>query len=869
MVLIGRIVLLGALLAAPWPFGSVTPDPQWLLCATVAALLLWRLADVLRGEPEGAFHVPTAAVAAVGLLLVAAVQLLPREESPVPQMKHAVFAEMADAFAGDGPTAGSVAPASTGARASLLFFALGAFFLGAQWFSTVGAQVWLWRVLAVNGAVLGFFGIVQKVTWDGQLFWSVPLRLGGTPFASFVNRNNAAGYLNLCLAAGIGWLMLRLGPRMAFLPRGDRPELPGLPGKARLLRAIAAVDGSELGLVGVLIVMAAAVLYSLSRGGILAMIVGFGLMVWWQRGMSRVAGALLLATLGAAAVGTLAWVGGWDAVQQRLSSLSDPAAAAEGRLFHWWDTSGAVMDFPILGAGLGTYRYANLPYQVHQGSAWYVNADNHFFEMLVETGFAGLLLYASGFVLTGLAAGFLIRQDQADLRAVGMLGMFAVAAQAVQATTDFGLLIPANALTFAVLCGSVCGTACAAADFQQLHAPFWLGLARLEGRWSNAGLWGVLTLASVAFGLELFVSTQATAANSAIIAIDPSYPLETRPELFDGLIEQGEDALRWRPDDPELHRAIGLWWISRYRLEAARELDRAADPANRLRGRRLWQATSLTVLGARALSMRQQGDRGQLERLRRLPLVRDHLIPAREHLVQASRNGPLTRDVSRFLADLWFVSEAGDERDWPGDLADSLSRAMFIAPSSPDQLFSTGLIAERAGLMSLADQAFFRCLTVSDKHLMPVWSIVSGKRPVAELVGSVIPDRPGLLISLAEQTPDEVVKRTLVTQASLLLNKEEWANVGESAYLLQARLAELQGQNEQAIQQYKLALGAHSWEIETRLRLARLLLQEGRLREAEGEFSLLRALAPQRADIKRQLEELKRGLLNPPPDDAE
>ena len=207
MALIGRIVLLAALLAAPWPFGSVTPEPLWLLCATVAALLLWRLVETLLGQPDQPFHVPTAVAAPVGLLLIAAFQLLPREESLVPQMEHAVFAEMADAFADDDPGSGSVSPATTREQASLLFFAIAAFFLGAQWFSSAPSQLWLWRVLAVNGSVLGFFGIVQKVTWNGMLFWSVPLRLGETPFASFVNRNNAAGYLNLCLAAGLGWRM--------------------------------------------------------------------------------------------------------------------------------------------------------------------------------------------------------------------------------------------------------------------------------------------------------------------------------------------------------------------------------------------------------------------------------------------------------------------------------------------------------------------------------------------------------------------------------------------------------------------------------------------------------------------------------------
>jgi O-antigen ligase len=312
-----------------------------------------------------------------------------------------------------------------------------------------------------------------------MLYWSVPLRFGGTPFASYVNRNHAAGYFNLCLAAGLGWFLFQYGSRLIHPVAGDVRPRSRLPWKVRILRAVAAIDGAELALLGLLSVTAAAVLFSLSRGGILALIVGLGVTLWWYRGLSRTAATSVVLLLAAGAVGMILWVDGWGVVEERLTSLGDTAKAAEGRLVHWWDTSAAVRDFPLLGTGLGTYRYANLPYQRHQGHAWYVNADNHYFEMLVETGVIGLALFVGGFVLTGLAAGFLARSEHPELRAVGLTGLFAVTAQAVQATTDFGLLIPANALTFAVIAGAVCGTACMAAGFDRIRLPMWLSIARL------------------------------------------------------------------------------------------------------------------------------------------------------------------------------------------------------------------------------------------------------------------------------------------------------------------------------------------------------------------------------------------------------
>src|SRR5262249_42689202 len=71
-------------------------------------------------------------------------------------------------------------------------------------------QKWLWIGLAIDGAALSVFGIIQKINWNGKLYWTIPLTHGGQPFASYVNRNNATGFLNIALAATAGWLIWSL-----------------------------------------------------------------------------------------------------------------------------------------------------------------------------------------------------------------------------------------------------------------------------------------------------------------------------------------------------------------------------------------------------------------------------------------------------------------------------------------------------------------------------------------------------------------------------------------------------------------------------------------------------------------------------------
>jgi Flp pilus assembly protein TadD len=70
--------------------------------------------------------------------------------------------------------------------------------------------------------------------------------------------------------------------------------------------------------------------------------------------------------------------------------------------------------------------------------------------------------------------------------------------------------------------------------------------------------------------------------------------------------------------------------------------------------------------------------------------------------------------------------------------------------------------------------------------------------------------------------------------------------------ILRARLADLQTQPNLAIRHYRLALSINPWEIGWRLRLARLLRQQGRLSEADVEYSLLSQQAPERSDIRME-----------------
>ena len=101
----------------------------------------------------------------------------------------------------------SLYPARTRDQLSIYALGVAAFVAAAVLFRTRAAQTWLAAVVALNGAAVAFFGLVQYLTWNGMLFWTVPLRFGGGPFGPFVNRNHAGCYLNLCLGGAVAWLI--------------------------------------------------------------------------------------------------------------------------------------------------------------------------------------------------------------------------------------------------------------------------------------------------------------------------------------------------------------------------------------------------------------------------------------------------------------------------------------------------------------------------------------------------------------------------------------------------------------------------------------------------------------------------------------
>ena len=850
-----RLLLIGLVTVTPWLFGGVQARIQvWLYVGVLVALVCWLIKEFTARDRRAAL--PVAIVPLIGAVGLGAFQLvplgeetaallspvgaelrsslLPRETSP-----EASLPQKLGIAAGAERQPLSLYPASTRRDLALFLLAVGVFVLGAAFFNTPGAQLWLCGLVALNGAALAFFGLVQQLTWNGLLYWTVPLTMGGGPFGPFVNRNNGAGFLSLCLAGAIAitvWSVSRNRLAYSNASVAHRQEYRPLLSRAweQLVELVGQLDALTIASLSLTGCIVGGILCSLSRGAGIAMMgatIVTILLVLCARGRS-----LRLWSIGLAAAAGLAlvsWVGMTSQVQARFATLLDQEMMSRTRIPNWRDGLKAAGDFWQSGSGLGTYRYVYRPYQERLSEVWYYHAENQYLEALVEGGIVGLGLMLIMIGLVGAAAWRLLRDDR-DTRSFmfGIAGVFALTSQAIHGLFDFGLYIPANVLLFALLCGAVSGRAA------ELAGPgWWRRFLALPRAAVFPALLAASLLGAVLWG---FMETRCVAAVETTLKdvrfTEP--PDEVSPAVLVEAIDQVDAALKRREDDAEAQHRMATLWLHLYRARAyeqlREEMGAGSDKA------RLWQATSQIVLHGRAHYFARNNLSSQLKRLRDEPVIRDNLTPALKHLVLARRACPLLSEVHATMGELCavLVDPAGDRVH--------IERARRLAPSNPHLLFRCGLLDLQAGRIDSASESWRKSLALSDRYLDDVLFLAGRQLSPSEMVEKVLPDSPALLIQLARERyqaeEDAEIRRLLAERAERLVEEVDLPE--DQRHYLRSSASLLKGLYPKAIASLSRAVELRPEEAGWRYELAVLLEDQGRISEAHEQAKLCARMDP-------------------------
>ena len=306
-------------------------------------------------------------------------------------------------------------------------------------------------LVVLGGPVFDVFGIAAAADRDRITSAS----------GTFVNRNNFAGYLEMCIALGIGLLVNQIlinKDKFAGVRAAIRNFLiTMLSGKARLRVFLA--------------LMVVALVLSHSRGGNSAFYASLGICavigLWLYRKHHKSKSlALLFGSLIAIDVLILSSWFGLDTLAKRLDSTN---IAYEERSFVFENALLAIKDFWLTGSGVGGFYSIFPSYRDNRSQSFYDFAHNDYLQLWIEYGLIGLSLFGLIVILSFIKA---LKAQQhrhtAILKGMGFAAMMAIISLMIHATTEFNFHIPANALLFTL----ICAIACISADMEnQEHEP--------------------------------------------------------------------------------------------------------------------------------------------------------------------------------------------------------------------------------------------------------------------------------------------------------------------------------------------------------------------------------------------------------------
>jgi O-antigen ligase len=301
--------------------------------------------------------------------------------------------------------------------------------------------LFLARVLVYAALAHAVYAVLMHLSGVQEEFFGSKINHGAAASGTYVNRNHFAGYLEMTLALGIGLLLSGVSDR-----RADS-------WKRFLRQTIEWVLSPKMILRLSLCVLVIALTTTHSRMGntaffaslLVAGVIGIAL----SRHATRNT-VLLLASL---VVIDLLIVGTWFGVEKLARRLEQTTVAeVQQREEPAAHTLAVIRDYPLLGAGPGTFYVAFEAYRPGSVREYYDYAHNDYAQFASESGLIGLGVLGL-FVVLCLAAALRAQWQRRDplMRGISFACIMGVTAILIHSSADFNLQIPANAAYFMVL----------------------------------------------------------------------------------------------------------------------------------------------------------------------------------------------------------------------------------------------------------------------------------------------------------------------------------------------------------------------------------------------------------------------------------
>jgi O-antigen ligase/tetratricopeptide (TPR) repeat protein len=843
-----QVILLCVVVLSPWAFGSVYYWAQALIgLGLLIALAIWWFETAVNSDKSQ--QLPYISFVVICGLGVALFQLV-----PLPDFLTSIFlgrqAEIYREFTGEPATPGRISlfPQGTWHQFQLLLMALAALLLTSRYFRTAREIIILMAVIAANGCLLGTLGMLQRLSSD-RIFWI--FEYAQSPFASFVNRNNAAGYLLMTLACCIGLLPIVMPVRVTSGPPGlISREMPYWRQLSQYLSYfLAELNASKIILLTGTILIASSIIASASRGASIALLVGV-VVTFLTYGLARRPQnmSIVLLPLILLVVALSVWVGFSDKLLQRWQGTDlVELSQMDARIRHWQDTWQATKEMGPLGAGLGSYLHVHRLYRQSYESVVFRYAENQYFQALVEAGWPGLLIFLAAWVFAFRYAMLLILRGQSNTTVgVGAMGIFLLSSQAAASLFDFGFYVPSNMILMATLVGMLGYQAHAfSARLKKAH---WL-----RHRFSNR---------LIQFGL-LFIFGGLTVSTLDLYRHSKIDTLIRHDEQFTRRLNQDWDFQRLGMSQTtrrieELTQMLshcnsldgwnhlGDLWIHRFRLmslavmeKTAEYLDTMALAVDEKEKEKLREdAWGLTRLERTRDYIQDLGyNFSQLRAIAvtKEPFISENIPPAYRSFATSRANAPLQPVVHLKLGQLGGILNYAPGKPQGGK---EVEHAILLAPSNAQYRLLGAIFFLQERNVDAAAPHIRRFLELVPDLTMPM-DVLYARTPFNSFAvppqvvfDQMLPENPVLIFSFAKnwcKTDPETRNRALEKIEELLVKSD----IGELNKLkLRADVYLEKGEITSAIETMATILRGNPLDENVRFQRASLLLNEKRLPEA-------------------------------------
>jgi O-antigen ligase/tetratricopeptide (TPR) repeat protein len=738
-----EIVLLAMACLAPWGLGSVLAQFEiYLSAGVVIVAVLGAVVHWNAGRLQGLLCVPSLALAGLVLLGLFQSLALPstilRGVAPgVAAVRAQLLPKAPEQVLGDTKAVVPLPPSSISqdrdatfgltariASAWIVFqaaVALGGGFAPLRRFAIA---------ISANATLLALFSLIQRLTWNGKIYWIYPAPFNDS--GPFVSHNHLAAYLNIGLGFAVGGL---LAPGLRDFYQGGFG--------ARLWAGYAA---------GLIIV---GIVASHSRSAFLAMSVAvvFALVVLRPRK------GVLLAALGVVLVLVpllLFVIGGSASYEKRIATILARASYSE-RFHVWRDSLRAWPTSPIFGTGLGTFSTATARFFRSDSGDRYIHAENEYVEWLVEGGAAGIALIVLTLAGIGRLAVRAYRRAGEDANRALILGAsLSAITLLVHSAADFAPHIPGVSVTAVILAAYLCKAGLEVAAGRSASKPKPKSKSKSpqpaprfsvpQGAIPGVGivLVSVILLINTATRAlaEREITQNTPFALSGSIPLTPDNKDFNWPEDFDWeeatLVREAlERSLRYRPNWAEGHLRHGSMllvlysrWITDW-FEQNQEIKHPQATKGKLGDPTFLFHEAHGLAGTRPLSAE--------ELLANYDPVRLYLVPAARSFLEARRCNPLVPLPYADLAPLDYLLQGGDPA------RTYLRRALLLGRGDRRLLEAVAQTAIKIDERDVFAEAWRRVLILDPDHWEPVADKVAADLTPEQILEDVVPDGPTTL----------------------------------------------------------------------------------------------------------------------------